>query len=91
MGYLVTKGVNVGAHELFTPKALAMPSKLHTPAMDGQECCWEACIWITVELGGQQATLGVDWWCLASIGVDWHKRALTWKFVKGPSRISAQV
>ena len=37
-------------------------------ASDGRtsESCWEACRWITVDLGGQLTTIG--WWWLASTG-----------------------
>ena len=46
VGYPVAKGVNVvGARELFTPEEIAMPNKLHTPAMvgkraDGLQSSW---------------------------------------------------
>ena len=71
VGYPVTNGVNVGAHELFTQKENC-DAEQASFASDGRtrESCWEACRWITVELSGQLATFGVDWWCWASNGVD---------------------
>ena len=94
VGFSVANGVNVGEHELFTLKEIAMSSKLLTPATDGQEKA------VGKRAEGLQSSWVDTWPCstsnggrLASNGVEWHMRALTRKapLVSQPSRIRAQV
>ena len=62
VGYTVTSGVNVGANGLFTSKEIAMPSKLDTPAMDGQEKA------VGKRADGSQSSWVDSWLCSTSSG-----------------------
>ena len=64
---IVAKGVDVGAHELFTPKEIVMPNKLHTPAMDRQVKAVEK------RADGLQSSWVDSWLRLASIGGGWGR------------------
>ena len=92
-GYPVAEGVNVSACYSRQVKCwkIAMPNKLHTPAMDRQvKCCWEANRWIAVELGGQLATIGDDWRWLASSG-GWRRLTQDGTDVESPSGVPAEL
>ena len=69
VGYPVAKGANVGAHELFTPEEIAMPNKLHTPAMDGQEKA------VGKRADGLQSSWVDSWlrWRRWVAGVEWRR------------------
>ena len=68
VGYTVTSGVNVGANGLFTSKEIAMPSKLDTPAMDGQEKA------VGKRADGSQSSWVDSWLCSTSSG-GWRRMA----------------
>ena len=71
VGHTVTNGVKCWRTRAVHAKGNCDAQQV-SYASDGwtRESSWEACRWIT-ELGGQIPMFDVDWWHLASNGVEW--------------------